>query len=217
MLGVLVPAEDELEARRHPGLARAEEEQGDERPTPRRERADRDQRVHRRGSVLQVEPRGAVERPAAPEHDRSRQQQREPLPVVELQRLDHRQQQHRQREGRGDDQPPPQRSDRVDLGLLLGPDSRQRKRCAIARGPDRGHELLGRNQCGVEADRGVLGRVVDGRLDALELVQALLDPGRARRAGHALDRKLDALEARRAHSTTAGGGPSAGALRHAAS
>ena len=124
VLGGLAPAQDELEARRHPGLARAEEEQSNERPAPRRERAERDQRVHRRGRVLQVEPGCAMEGPAAPEDDRGRQQQREPWPVVELQRLDHRQQQHGQRERRGDDQPPPERGDRIDLGLPFALDSR---------------------------------------------------------------------------------------------
>ncbi len=67
---------------------------------------------------LQVLPGRLMERPAAPEHDGRRELQREPLPVVELQRLDHRQQQHRQREhaprrsgadaaARSDRRPPP--------------------------------------------------------------------------------------------------------------
>jgi hypothetical protein len=38
---------------------------------------------------------------------------------------------------------------------------------------------------------GLLGRVVDGGRDAVELVQLLLDPGRAGGAGHAGDVELD--------------------------
>ena len=59
---------------------------------PRGEHADRDQRVHRRGAVPEVRPRGAVERPRAPHDDRRGELQRQPLPVVELQRRDHRHQ-----------------------------------------------------------------------------------------------------------------------------
>ena len=92
----LAPAGDELERHAHARLADVEEEERHDRPPPRRERADRDERVHRRRAVLQVQPGGPVERPRAPEDDRRRQQEREPLPVVELQRLDHREQQHRQ-------------------------------------------------------------------------------------------------------------------------
>ena len=82
---------------RHAGVA---EEQRVERPQPGGERAERDQRVHRRGAVAEVRPRRAVERPAAPQDDRRGELEREPLPVVELERGDHRQQQHGQREQR---------------------------------------------------------------------------------------------------------------------
>ena len=48
--------------------------------------------------------------------DRRDELQREPLPVVELQRRDHRHQQHRHRQHGGDDQPQPQRGGLVRLG-----------------------------------------------------------------------------------------------------
>ena len=86
---------DQLEGHlhpRHPGVAKEERV---ERPGERGQGAERDQRVHRRRAVLEVLPGGLVEGPTGPEHDRHRQLQREPLPVVELQRLDHRHRQHR--------------------------------------------------------------------------------------------------------------------------
>ena len=110
---------DEVERHRHPGLARVEQEQRDDRPAPRGERAERDQGVHRRRAVPQVRPRRAVEGPAAPEHDRRGELQREPLPVVELERRHHRQrddrdgqrdagqQAHAQRRRRGPARPAP--------------------------------------------------------------------------------------------------------------
>src|SRR3712207_6880398 len=49
------------------------------------EGAERDQCVHRRGAVAQVDPGGLVERPGTPHHDRSGQGQRQPLPELELQ------------------------------------------------------------------------------------------------------------------------------------
>ena len=67
---------------------------------------------------------------------------------------------------------------------------------------DRGDQIVGRHAHGVEDDRRVLGRVVDRRLDAVELVQLLLDPRRAGRAGHPLDRELEPLGKRRAHPAT---------------
>jgi hypothetical protein len=63
---------------------------GVERPAERGERADRDERVHGGGAVAQVEPGGPVERPGAPHDDGGGQRERQPLPVGELQRRDHR-------------------------------------------------------------------------------------------------------------------------------
>ena len=73
------------------------DEQSDDRPAPGGERADRDERVHRRGAVAGVEERGAVEAEARPEDDGRREREREPLPAVELERRDHRE--HDERSG----------------------------------------------------------------------------------------------------------------------
>jgi len=58
-------------------------------------------------------------------------------------------------------------------------------------GLDGADEIRERDAVRVVADRRLLGRVVDGRLDAFELVQLPLDAGRAGGAGHALERELD--------------------------
>ena len=99
------------EAQRHAHVrqARVAEEQRVERPDVGRQDAEADQRVHRRRAVPEVGPRRLVERPRAPQHDRRGQLQDEPLPAVELQRADHRQQQRREAEQRRDDQPVAQR------------------------------------------------------------------------------------------------------------
>ena len=127
VVGAGAGVDHEIEAHPHVRIARAEEEQGHHRPAPRGERADRDERVHGRRPVAQVGPGGAVEGPPAPEHDRGRELQGEPLPVVELEGRDHREQQHRQREqrprrpavaaaGRSGRAPPPRRRSRRAAG-----------------------------------------------------------------------------------------------------
>ena len=59
--------------------------------------------------------RGAMEAGAGPEDDRRRQCEREPLPAVELQRRDHREQRERRRESDGrDDEPAADRVVAVD-------------------------------------------------------------------------------------------------------
>ena len=106
--GAVAALGPEREAVRHAGHAGVAEEEGVQRPAERGEHAERDERVHRRGGVAQVRPRRPVERPRTPRHDGRGERQREPLPVLELQRRDHRQQDdgHRQdrrerRAGRG--------------------------------------------------------------------------------------------------------------------
>ncbi len=98
---------DQLEGHLHPGDAGIEEEERDHRPAPGGERAQRDERVHRRCCVPQVLPGGGVERPARPEDDGGGELERQPLPVGELQRRDHAHQQHRERQDGGEDQPLP--------------------------------------------------------------------------------------------------------------
>src|SRR6185503_5497750 len=61
---------------------------------------------------------------------------------------------------------------------------------AVPRRLDRPDELVdGDPGCG--AHSRLLGREVDGRLDAVELVQLLLDARRAGSAGHALEIEAD--------------------------
>ena len=109
--------EGEREAHLHARRAGFTPEQGVDAPAERGEGADRDEGVHRRRAVAQVHPRGAVERPAGPQHDRSGQGEGEPLPVGELQRVDHRQQQHRDAEHGGADEPVAQGP---DLRVVVG-------------------------------------------------------------------------------------------------
>ncbi len=195
-------AREQVEAHSHPGHAGVAEEERVERPQPGGEHADRDERVHRRGRVLRVEPGGAVERPRAPDDDRRGERQRRPLPVVELQRGDHRDQQHREGERGRDQQAVPEGGGLVVGGVVgrasrrrahpgpparaaVSPRSRRRRRCRAA--------VLRRDGGRVVVDGRLLGRVVDARGDAVELVQLALDPVRARGAGHARDRQLDVL------------------------
>ena len=87
-----------------PELARTAEQQRPQRPAGRRDDADRDERVHGRGAVPGGPERGPVERPGGPRDDGQRERGDHPLPAGELQRRDHRQQQH----GDGQDARDPQ-------------------------------------------------------------------------------------------------------------
>jgi hypothetical protein len=89
---------DEIEAHPHLGVAGLAEEHHDDRPRPRRERPDRHERVHRRGAVLEVLPRRLVKRPRSPQDHRGGELKRDPLPEVELERRDHRDDHHGDRE-----------------------------------------------------------------------------------------------------------------------
>jgi hypothetical protein len=68
-----------------------------------------------------------------------------------------------------------------------------RRRCPIARRLDGADEVGELDAARVVADRRLLGRVVDVRVDPVELVQLALDPRRARGAGHSLEDELDAF------------------------
>ena len=111
--GAVARGDGQLERVRHAGHAGGAEQQRVQRPRERREHAHRDQRVHRRGAVAQVRPGGPVERPRRPRDDRRGERERDPLPVGELQRRDHRQRDDRHREDRAGDQPVAQRAGRV--------------------------------------------------------------------------------------------------------
>ena len=149
---------------------------------PGGERADRDQRVHRRGAVAGVQERRAMERRAGPEHDGCRKYQRDPLPAVELERRHHRDRDERRRQQRREHEPRPHRPGRV---RCLGDVTRQRG--VVAGRLDRRDQVVDRHRGRVERHRRRLGRVVHGRLDAVELVELALDPRGARSARHALD------------------------------
>jgi hypothetical protein len=181
---------DQVERHSHARHAGVAEEERVQRPAEGREHAERDQRVHRRRAVLEVRPRRAVEGPRAPQDHRRRELQAQPLPVVELQRADHRDRQQRRRQQGRDEQTPPQRRVRVGLGGV-GRGLVGRERRLVAGRLDRRHELAGIDRGGVEVDGRPLGRVVDRGGDAVELVEAALDAVRARGARHAADRQLE--------------------------
>jgi hypothetical protein len=149
-----------------------------QRPGEAGQRADADQRVHRRGAVAEAGPRGAMERISAPQDDRRREREREQPPAPELQRGRHREHQQGKRQRRRDDQSRGRR-----------PAGRQRR--GVAGLLDRRDELLRLDGRRIELDRRLLRRVVDARADALEPVQPALHPNGAGRAGHAFDGQLE--------------------------
>ena len=148
---------------------------------------------------LRASPGTAVERQTGPQHHRRGEREREPLPVVELQRGDHGHRQHGDGRQRGEHEPPAERTRVVGRRRVLA-----REPGPVAGGLDRGHELARVDARGVEVHARALGRVVDGRLDAVEPVQAALDPARAGGAGHALDGEVETVRdgRRRAHATS---------------
>ena len=174
-----------------PGLAGGAEEERPQRPAEGGQHADRHQRVHRRRAVAQVGPRGAVEGPRAPHHDRRGEGERGPLPVGELPGRHHRHRDDRDAERGADQQPLEQR---VALGLVGGGlgVGRRRQRGGVARGLDGAEQVVGGDGAGV-GDLGLLGGVVDRRGHAVELVELALDAVGARRAGHAGDGELDVV------------------------
>jgi hypothetical protein len=179
----------EVERHLHPGDTGVEEEERDDRPAPGGERAEGDQRVHRRGRMAEVLPRGDVKRPGPPEDDRRRELEREPLPVPELERRNHPHEQNRQRQHGRDDQPAAERSRRIVL--RGGSNLRLRQARGVADLLDGIDKRVGRHARGIELDGRLLRRVVHRRGDAFELVQLPLDARRARGACHALDRQID--------------------------
>ena len=76
----------------------------------------RDERVHGRGAVPGGPERGTVERPGRPRGDGQRERRDHPLPAAELQRRDHRQQQHGHRQHGRDAQPARRSAPRASVG-----------------------------------------------------------------------------------------------------
>ncbi len=183
---------DQAEAVLQAGFPGVAEEQGVQRPPEGGEHTDGDQGVHRRRGVAQVDPGRAVERPGSPHDHRGGEGQRQPLPVVELEEREHAEGDDRQRQDRRHDQAAPGLVDAMVVGHVgvgpsgLGP----RDMGVIAGGPDGGNEIIDAHGRGGPHPR-FLGGEVDGGLHAIELVEALLDPRRARRARHPIDLQVD--------------------------
>ncbi len=182
--------EGERESHLHAGRPGLTPEQCVDAPAERGERADGDEGVHRGGAVAEVLPSGPVERKGRPQDDRGRHGEGEPLPVRELQRVDHRDQQDRDAEDSGDDEPVAKGGElRVRrtsvlvvvsvVGLSCGGDLG-----GVADRLDLGDDVVHGEAVG-EGDGGLLGGVVHGCVDAVELVEALGDASGARGAGHA--------------------------------
>jgi DNA-binding FrmR family transcriptional regulator len=180
----------EVDVRRvgvHPRVGRAPEEQGEGRPAPGRERAHRDEGVHRRGAVTEVHEGGSMERSTGVEHDRCRKGEGPPLPAVEHQGRDHRDGEQWHREHGGERQASAERTElsRLEVGVV---DFGNR----VAEGLDLGPEVVHVDLVGIEDDRGTVGRQVDvGLFDARQTAQSAADARRAAGAGHALDRQVD--------------------------
>ena len=96
------PHGQQMEGHAHARLASTTEEQRVERPQECGANAHRYQRVHRRRTMAQVGPCGAMEGQRTPDHDGCGQGQTQPLPVVELQCGHHGQQNHGDRQDRTD-------------------------------------------------------------------------------------------------------------------
>ena len=165
-------------------VAVAAQPPADHRPGRGHDDAEADQGVHGRGTVPGVGPGGPVERPGPPGDDR-------------------------QRPGRARSSASPGRAARgpSTAGSPARPAPRRptsrRRSCArlrrrtrrpwpgpasaggvVARRLDDPHELSRAHPGRRRSTRGGRGGVVDGRDDAVHLVELLLDPGGARRAGH---------------------------------
>ena len=184
-------AADEDQGRDHGGdlevrVRVVEDEERDNRPPPRGQRPDRDQRVHRRREVARVQRSGAMEPVPGPEDDGRREHERKPFPALELERRDHRERRQRNGQRDRDGEPHAQRA-----RAILGSAASARRASVVAGRLDRPDEIRDRDAVGVVADGRLLGRVVDRRLDPFELVQLPLDTGRAGGAGHPLERELD--------------------------
>ncbi len=163
----------------------------DRRPEVGSERAEGDQGVHRRGEMARAlqAPRGGSR--SAPEHDGCREDERDPLPARELKRRDHGERRKRCSQRDGDDEAPPKNRRRLVVVVMR---ARVVNRMGVVPGAlDRRHEVVDPHRL-VAVDRRLLGGEVDGRLDAVELVELALDPAHARGAGHPVEIEADLLQ-----------------------
>ena len=160
-----VPLQPQLEGVGVADLTGRAEQQRVGRPAQRGQRAERDQGVHAGGALDQVARRRGVEGPAGPADHRHAEQQAEPLPSVELPRRHHGQHDHRQAEHGRYESPPTQHA-YVVVGIVLPVAGQAR---AVTGPLDRLDQRL---RCGrpTELHRGLLGGVVDGRVDPLDPV-----------------------------------------------
>jgi hypothetical protein len=164
------------------------------------QRPDPDQGVHVGGEPAGTADHLRGERPPDVELDRGGQRElgpARPLLFAELAR-EHRQPEHHQRRGGCDEHPAQPAVHRAGLGLLGlvpgfgGPTGLDQRGELVAQTVDRLLQLGDLDTRRVEGHQGPTGRVVHlGVGDAGVLGQGLLDPGRARPAGHALRGELD--------------------------
>ena len=185
-----------------PGHAGVEEEQGDHSDQPqRREGADARSACPSSRRRAAGSSRRPVERPAGPEHDRRREREGEPLPVVNCSAgiiAISSTGTERTTEKISRCRSAAVGSASATASVLSACGSRAVYPTCSTASMRRGRRHLGR----VVLDGSPLGRVVHGGGDALELVQLALDAGGARGTRHPLDRQLQALRGKDAHRPT---------------
>ena len=165
----------------HAGHARVAEEERVERPAKGGGGAQRDERVHRGGAMLQVGPRGAVEGRAADDVDERCEYQAGPLPVLELEGRDHGEEHHGQRERRRDERA---LQDVGSLTLAGGVRRAYRRlplivhrKSPVAGAFDDVDEIGGGRRRWVIAYGGRFRGEVDRGFDVVELVELAFNPG----------------------------------------
>ena len=154
---------------------------------PGGERADRDQRVHRRRAVARALQRGAMERRARARGRPASRARTRPTPSPRTAAAAPSRAATTGTVSTAATSKPPLEPRRTRPGraasVLV---SRCRRARAVAGGLDRADEVVDADRR-IEAHRRLLGREVDRRLDAVEPVQPALDPGGARGARHPLE------------------------------
>ena len=183
-----MPDQPKLERVGEPDFTRRAKQQCVRRPPERGEGANRDQRVHGRIAVLQVQQRCPMEWPGTPDHHYAGQSERDPLPPRKLPGRNHSDHHHRQAQCSRNDQPAAQLAQfKIGVPRTLG-----RQRRTVTGLLDRLDQGLRRGAAGC-VDRRLLRRVIDGGVDTFESVELLLDSGGTGCAGHALNVELNGL------------------------